>query len=77
LLVRVALLPVIAGLGYELIRFAARRQGTLMGLLSMPGLWMQRITTKPPDDGQAAVAIHALNRAMELEAKQGGELVIA
>jgi uncharacterized protein YqhQ len=77
LLVRCALLPVIAGLGYELIRFAAKRQGTLMGLLSTPGLWMQRITTKPPDDGQAAVAIHALNGAMELEAKQGGELIIA
>jgi len=77
LLVRIALLPVIAGLSYELIRFAARRQGTLMGLLSMPGLWMQRITTKPPDDSQAAVAIYALDGAMALEAKQGGELVIA
>ncbi len=77
LLVRIALLPVIAGLSYELIRFAARRQGTLMGVLSMPGLWMQRITTKPPDDSQAAVAIHALDGAMALEAKQGGELVIA
>ncbi len=77
LLARIALLPLIAGLSYELIRFAARRQGTLMGLLSKPGLWLQRITTKPPDDSQAAVAIHALNGAMELEAKQGGQLVIA
>jgi uncharacterized protein YqhQ len=77
LLVRIALLPVIAGLSYELIRFAARRQGSLLGILSMPGLWMQRITTKPPDDSQAAVAIHALDGAMALEAKQGGELVIA
>lgn len=74
---RVALLPVIAGLSYELIRFAARRQGTLMGLLTAPGLWLQRITTKPPDDSQASVAIHALNGAMALEAKQGGDLVIA
>ena len=74
---RIALLPLIAGLSYELIRFAARRQGTLMGLLTAPGLWLQRVTTKPPDDSQAAVAIHALNGAMELEAKQGGELVIA
>jgi uncharacterized protein YqhQ len=77
LIARVALLPLIAGLSYELIRFAARRQGTLMGLLSKPGLWLQRITTKPPDNSQAAVAIHALNGAMALEAKQGGELVIA
>ncbi len=77
LLARIALLPLIAGLSYELIRFAARRQGSLMGLLSVPGLWMQRITTKPPDDSQTAIAIHALNGAMALEAKQGGELVIA
>jgi uncharacterized protein YqhQ len=74
---RIALLPFIVGLSYELIRFAAKRQGTLMGLLTAPGLWLQRVTTKPPDDGQAAVAIHALNGAMELEQKQGGQLVIA
>jgi uncharacterized protein YqhQ len=77
LLARIALLPFIAGVSYELIRFAARRQGTLMGLLSAPGLWLQRITTKPPDETQSSVAIHALNGAMALEAKQGGELVIA
>jgi uncharacterized protein YqhQ len=77
LLARVALLPVIAGVSYELIRFAARRQGTLMGLLTAPGLWLQRITTKPPDNSQAEVAIHALNGAMSLEQKQGGELVFA
>ncbi len=74
---RIALLPVIAGVSYEVIRFAAKRQGTLMSVLTMPGLWLQRITTKPPDDAQAAVAILALEGAMALEAKQGGELVIA
>ncbi len=74
---RIALLPVIVGLSYELIRFAAKRQGTLMGLLSAPGLWLQRITTKQPDDAQTTVAIDALNRAMTLEEKQGGQLVIA
>jgi uncharacterized protein YqhQ len=74
---RIALLPVIVGLSYELIRYAAKKQGTLMGLLSAPGLWLQRITTKQPDDSQAEVAIDALERAMELEEKQGGELVIA
>jgi uncharacterized protein YqhQ len=75
--VRIAMLPVIVGLSYELIRYAAKKQGTLMGLLTAPGLWLQRITTKPPDDGQTAVAIDALQHAMALEAKQGGELVIA
>jgi uncharacterized protein YqhQ len=74
---RVVLLPVIAGLSYELIRFAAKRRGSFLALLTAPGLWTQRITTKPPSDDQAAVAIHALNGAMALEAKQGGELVIA
>ena len=75
--VRIALLPVIVGVSYELIRFAARRQGTLMGMLSTPGLWLQRVTTKPPDDSQAAVAVHALEGAMALEKQQGGELIIA
>jgi uncharacterized protein YqhQ len=74
---RIALLPLITGLSYELIRFAAKRQGTFMGLLTAPGLWLQRITTQPPDNREVAVAIHALEGAMALEAKQGGELVIA
>jgi len=73
---RIVMLPVITGLSYELIRFAAKRQGTFMALLTAPGLWMQRITTQPPTDEQTAVAIHALNGAMALEATQGGELVI-
>jgi uncharacterized protein YqhQ len=77
LLSRIVLLPVITGLSYELIRFAAKRQGSFMALLTAPGLWLQRITTKPPSDEQAAVAIRALERAMELEKQQGGELVIA
>jgi uncharacterized protein YqhQ len=74
---RIALLPLITGLSYELIRFAAKRQGTIMGLISAPGLWLQRITTKPPDDSETAVAIRALEGAMQLEKSQGGELVIA
>lgn len=74
---RVVLIPVIAGVSYEIIRFAARRQGSFLALLTAPGLWLQRITTQPPDNEAVAVAIHALNGAMELEKKQGGELVIA
>jgi uncharacterized protein YqhQ len=76
-LMRIALLPVITGVCYEMIRFAARRPGSFMTLLCAPGMWLQRITTKPPSDDQAAVAIHALEGAMELEKEQGGELVIA
>jgi uncharacterized protein YqhQ len=74
---RIALLPFIIGASYELIRFAARRPGSLLGLITAPGLWLQRITTQPPDDSEVAVAIRSLNDAMELEAKQGGQLVIA
>jgi uncharacterized protein YqhQ len=77
LLSRVALLPLIAGLSYEIIRFAARRRGSVLATITAPGLWLQRITTQPPNNAQATVAICALDRAMWLEAKQGGELIIA
>ncbi len=74
---RILLLPVIAGLSYELIRFAAKRRGGLMAALTTPGLWLQRITTKEPADDQTSIAIRALDGAMELEQSQGGELIIA
>jgi uncharacterized protein YqhQ len=74
---RIVLLPLIAGISYELIRFAAKRRGSVLATLTAPGLWLQRITTKPPSDDQAAVAIRALEGAMTLEKQQGGELVIA
>jgi uncharacterized protein YqhQ len=77
LLCRIALLPLLIGVSYELIRFAAKRRGSLLAALTAPGLWMQRITTQPPSDDQTAVAIHALEGAMALEKSQGGELVIA
>jgi uncharacterized protein YqhQ len=74
---RILLLPLIAGLSYELIRYAAKHRGGLLATLTAPGLWMQRITTKPPSADQTAVAIEALQRAMALEQAQGGKLVIA
>jgi uncharacterized protein YqhQ len=74
---RLALLPLLIGISYELIRFAAKRRGSMLAALTAPGLWMQRITTQPPSDDQTAVAIHALEGAMALEKSQGGELVIA
>jgi uncharacterized protein YqhQ len=77
LLCRILLLPVITGLSYELIRFAAKRRGSFLALLTAPGLWLQRITTQPPSNEQAEVAICALDHAMALETAQGGELVIA
>jgi uncharacterized protein YqhQ len=74
---RIALLPVIAGVSYEIIRFAAKHRGSLFALMTAPGLWLQRITTKPPSDQQAQCAIVALDHAMALEKEHGGELVIA
>ena len=74
---RIVLLPVIAGVSYEIIRFAAKHRGSLFALMTAPGLWLQRITTKPPSDEQAQCAIVALDQAMSLEKERGGELVIA
>jgi uncharacterized protein YqhQ len=75
--IRIALLPVIAGVSYEIIRFAAKHRGSLFALMTAPGLWLQRITTQPPDDRQVECAIIALDEAMALEKQRGGELVIA
>jgi uncharacterized protein YqhQ len=74
---RVALLPLVVGLSYEIIRYAAKRQGSVLALITRPGLWLQRVTTQPPSNSQTEVAICALERAMALEKAQGGVLVIA
>jgi len=75
--VRIALLPAITGVSYEIIRFAAKRRKSLFAIMTAPGLWLQRVTTRPPADAQAECAISALNSAIELERVHGGELVIA
>jgi uncharacterized protein YqhQ len=49
----------------------------LFAIMTAPGLWLQRVTTRPPSDAQAECAIHALDEAMALEKQRGGELVIA
>ena len=68
---RILLLPVIAGLAYELIRYAGKHQDNrvLMTLLA-PGLWLQRLTTREPSDDQVEVSIQALQRVMEKEAAE-------
>jgi uncharacterized protein YqhQ len=75
--IRIALLPVVTGISYEIIRFAARKRKSLFAAMTAPGLWLQRVTTRPPDDQQAECAIHALDQAMVLEKQRGGELIIA
>lgn len=74
---RIVFLPVIASVSYELIRFSAKHGKSIFALMTKPGLWLQRITTQPPTDDQVECAIVALQQAMELEKKHGGELVIA
>ena len=74
---RLVALPFIAGISYELIRYAAKKRNSLFALLTRPGLWLQRITTQAPSDEQVSCAIQALDRALELEKQNGGELVIA
>ena len=65
---RILLLPLIAGLAYELIRFAGKHQGNrvLMALLA-PGLWLQRLTTREPSLDQIEVSIRALREVLALE----------
>ena len=74
---RIVLLPLIAGLSYEAVRYAAKHRSGLLATLTAPGLWLQRITTQPPNDDQTTVAIRALEGALALEESQGGQLVIA
>lgn len=74
---RVLLLPLIAGVSYEVIRAAARARRRLLCAVAAPGLWLQRITTRPPSDEQVEVAIRALEGALALEQAQGGRAVLA
>jgi uncharacterized protein YqhQ len=71
---RILLLPLIAGLAYELIRFAGKHQDNrvLMTLLA-PGMWLQRLTTREPTLDQLEVGIRALREVLNLEAKRTGE----
>ncbi len=70
ILARLALLPVIAGIAYEIIKFAGRHQGSkLLRVLLAPGLWMQKITTREPTDDQVEVALTALNTVFQVEQK--------
>jgi uncharacterized protein YqhQ len=71
ILTRIALLPVIAGLAYELIRFAGRhRENRALLVLLAPGLWLQRLTTREPTLDQLEVSIRALEEVLERERRQ-------
>ena len=64
-------LPLVAGLGYEVLKFFAKHQkNILFKMLSMPGLWLQNITTKEPDKSQLEVSITALKGAFNNDMKK-------
>ncbi len=62
---RIVLIPVIAGVSYEFLRLAGRSDTWLVNMLSKPGMWMQNLTTKEPDDSMIEVAIEAVNAVFD------------
>lgn len=67
-LVRIALLPVIAGISYELIKWAGRSENPIVNILSKPGLMLQRLTTKEPDDSMIEVGIQSVEAVFDWKA---------
>lgn len=65
---RIVLIPVIAGVSYEFLRLAGRSDNALVNLLSKPGMWMQNMTTKEPDDSMIEVAIAAVEAVFDWRA---------
>ncbi|MBR5528452.1 MAG: DUF1385 domain-containing protein [Clostridia bacterium] len=63
-LLKLLTLPLVVGLGYEFIRYAGRHENALVRILAAPGLWVQRLTTKEPDEKQIEVAIQSLKAAL-------------
>lgn len=62
---RIVLIPVIAGVSYEFLRLAGRSDSPVVNVLSRPGMWMQNLTTKEPDDGMIEVAIQAVEAVFD------------
>jgi len=67
ILVKIALLPPIAGISYELIRLGEKHDNAILSLILSPGLWLQKLTTREPSDDQLEVAVVALKRTLEKE----------
>ncbi len=68
ILSRILLIPVIAGVSYEFLRLAGRSDSKLVDILSRPGMWMQNLTTKEPDDSMIQVAICAVETVFDWKA---------
>ena len=77
-LARVVLIPLIAGIAYEIIRFSARHLANpVCRVMTRPGMWLQKITTKEPDDAQLEVAIVALKTALAYDIVEPGQAAVA
>ncbi|MDF2950916.1 MAG: hypothetical protein K0S18_499 [Anaerocolumna sp.] len=73
-LTRIVLVPVIAGVSYEFIRLAGRNESMLVSVLSKPGMWMQNLTTKEPDDTMIEVAIQSVEAVFDWREFLGAEV---
>ena len=63
LLFHLPMIPIVSGVGYEIIKLIAKKNSLLFRLLRKPGLWLQNITTRPPDNNMVYVSITALKNA--------------
>ena len=68
MLSRIILIPVIAGVSYEFLRIAGRSDSAIVNLLSKPGMWMQNMTTKEPDEEMIQVAIASVEAVFDWKA---------
>jgi len=76
ILTKILLLPIVAGISYEIIKWAGASDSKWVGIIMYPGLILQKLTTREPDDGQLEVAIYSFKAAMgELEEQEGVVLV--
>lgn len=69
MLIKLMILPLITGLSYEFIRYAGKHDNLFVKILAAPGLWMQRLTTKEPDDDMIEVALEAFNAVLDKKAE--------
>ncbi len=70
---RILLVPIIAGVSYEFIRLAGRSESKIMDILSKPGMWLQKLTTKEPDDSMIEVAIASVEAVFDWKKYQEEE----
>lgn len=70
MLLRIVLIPVIAGISYEFIKLAGKSNNVIVNILSRPGMWLQALTTKEPDDGMLEVAIASVDAVFDWKSYQ-------